>query len=136
MLQNQKSHLRSGFSFIEITIVLVIMAALMGTVGRNALNFFTKGRTRATEATLKAVKSAVVEYKGDTGQYPETLTDLVNPSKRLPGYSGPYLQDVEDEPLDAWGAPLRYRKNDRGANPPFELYSEGDPDKDEANIYA
>jgi len=136
MVNVKKAHLQSGFNFLEMMVVLAIIVMILGFVGPKLANLLGRGRTTTTQNTLKVVGQAVQTYKMDVGRYPESLEELNNPPEGVQGYQGPYLDDkfTDQAPQDAWGEDLEYKKGERGDNPPFELYSEGDPDKDGERI--
>jgi general secretion pathway protein G len=80
----------SGFTLIELMVVLAIIALLVSVVAPSY-----GGRIKKTEETvlredLKIMREALDTYFADTGQYPDTLQDLV--SKR-------YLRNVPSDPV-------------------------------------
>lgn len=66
-----------GFTFIELLVVLALLALLASI----AMPMLTNSVTRAREATLKedlqVVRKAIDDYYGDRGEYPQTLAALV-----------------------------------------------------------
>lgn len=139
MISTHKS-LRPGFSIIELMIALVIIGLIMSFVGPQLMKALGSGRKTSTQNTLKVVKQGIKQYKATVGNYPEKLQDLVVKPEGASGWDGPYVGDEDsanpEVPKDGWGGDLVYKKNDRGVKPPFELYSEGDPDKEEDRIDA
>jgi general secretion pathway protein G len=133
----KNNDLQSGFSFLEMMVVLVIMGLLFGLIGRNASGLLGRGKSTTTQSTLKVVDEAIQEYSFDVGQYPNSLEELNHPKEGTQNYKGPYLNEKFEKKgiKDAWGQDLVYKKGERGANPPYELFSEGDPTKDE-KVYA
>jgi general secretion pathway protein G len=77
-----------------------------------------------TRMVLIAVRSALDKYEMDTGRYPESLDDLIQPKVPPKGWKGPYVRDPV--PRDLWGRPYVYRVTPKG----FELLSLG-PDGNE-----
>jgi len=69
-------HKRSGFTLIELMVVLTIVALLL-TV---ALPRYLSSVDRAREATLKqslaVVRDAIDKFHGDQGRYPNDLAEL------------------------------------------------------------
>lgn len=130
--------LQPGFNFIELLISITIIAIFIGLVGPRFMSLLGKGKKAATESTLKTIAAGISEYKIDVGTYPNTLQDLVRKPENVSNWQGPYVGKEDAEtvsvPLDAWGQEINYKLNDRGAKPPFELYSLGDPDKEDARI--
>lgn len=136
----QTKTLQPGFNFIELLISITIIALFIGVVGPRLMSLLGKGQKTATESTLKGIASAITEYKMDVGSYPNTLEDLVKKPENVSNWQGPYLAkgesgaEIESIPLDPWSQPIQYKLNDRGVKPPFELYSLGDPEKEDARI--
>ena len=67
----------TGFSLIEIMVVLFIMGLLFSMIGPRIAKVMKDGSTTATQATLNAVKTAILEYQMEIGNYPKTLQHLV-----------------------------------------------------------
>lgn len=136
MINVKRNHLQSGFSFLEMMVVLVIIGIILGFVGPRMVSLLGRGRATATKNTLKVVGEAVQAYKYDVGKYPDTLDELNNPPEGVRGYQGPYLDDrlAGDGMRDGWNEMITYEKKEKGSKPPFELYSEGDPDKEDDRI--
>ena len=129
----------SQFSLIELMISLVIILAIIGMIAPSFARIMGKGNQAATQNALKVAKQAVTEYNADTHQWPTTLADLEKKPEGVSGWSGPYLSDTKwkgGEIEDAWGQPIQYKKNEKGVKPPYQLYSNGDPDKEEDRIDA
>lgn len=131
---------KPGFSFIEMMVALLIMGIMMTLVGPRVMGLLTRGKSTATTNTLKIVKQAIKQYKMEVGTYPSNLEDLVKKPENITGWHGPYVGDEDkanaEVPLDGWNQPLVYKRNAAGTTPPFELYSEGDPDKEDDKIEA
>jgi len=132
--------LKPGYSFIELMFGILIMAVLAGFVVPKMMSLLGKSKKRSTENTLKIVKAHIQEYKATVGTYPQTLKDLIVKPEGANGWDGPYVGDEDsanpEVPKDAWNGDLVYKLKERGAKPPFELYSLGDPDKEDDRIDA
>ena len=109
--KNQKPH-RSGFTLVEVMIVLFILVMMMGISvvvfqGQRVL-----AQKRTALASVKMLDSAVERYNGDIGRSPSTeqgLAALVQcPSDVSEGkWGGPYIKDNATS-LDPWGNPYQY----------------------------
>lgn len=128
-------HLQSGMSFIEVMIVLMIMGLFMAVVVPNAMKWLGRGRETTTKVSLNALQNAVEEYQMDVGQYPEDLESLINNTNGAENWHGPYLQKKK-LPRDGWNQEFVYKVNPKGSQPPFELYSYGDPKQEDGKLYA
>ncbi|MBP6870278.1 type II secretion system protein GspG [Candidatus Babeliales bacterium] len=130
--------MQKGFSVIELMISLAIIMLIMSMVAPGLLKILNKGDRAATQNTLKLVDNAILEYKSDVHQLPEKLEDLDKRPEGVTGWNGSYLPDKMQgkEVLDNWGEPIIYKKLARGSAKPYELYSMGDPTKEEDRIDA
>ena len=128
MKTEQKTHRRaSGFSLVEILVVLVIMGLLISVVAPTVLNRADDARIQKVYADFKAIETALKIYRLDNYVYPTTeqgLIALVEPSTLDPEprnfKEGGYLAEV---PLDPWGRPYLYLSP--GENGEVDLYSLG-----------
>lgn len=132
--------LRPGFSFLELMVALAIIGIIAGFVGPRLFRALGTGYKAKTENVLKLVKQGVKEYKMHSGKYPEKLQDLVVKPEGASGWDGPYVGDEDsanpEVSKDGWGNDLNYKLNPPGSKPPFELYSDGDPEKEDNRIDA
>jgi general secretion pathway protein G len=132
--------LQPGFSFIEMMIVLVIMGILMTMVGPRVMGLLGKGKKASTQSALKVVNQAIKQYKFDVGRLPDRLDDLIKKPENASGWDGPYAGDEDsanpEVQKDGWDQELVYVKKAPGTTPAYELYSNGDPEKEDDRIYA
>ncbi|MFK7829223.1 MAG: type II secretion system major pseudopilin GspG [Congregibacter sp.] len=118
---------QSGFSLVEILVVLVIMGLLISIVAPTVLNQADGARVKKVQADFKAIQTALKIYRLDNFLYPSSeqgLEALVSPSQIEPQprnfKQGGYLSDV---PLDPWGRPYLYLSpGERGE---IDIYSLG-----------
>ncbi len=123
-----RSHKRagdSGFTLIEVMVVVVILALLAGIATRMVIGRVAEARRTKVAVDLKEIAGALRLYKLDNGVYPSTeqgLDALVAPPKVgiLPRRWNPdgYLEKV---PLDPWGNPYLYLSDGRS----YQLMSLG-----------
>jgi len=121
----KKRNSKSGFTLIEVLLVVAILGILAGVV---VVNFSGQGkgaRIKATRASIAAVCTAIDMYEVDTGRYPSSLQNLVT-SDGSPNWNGPYLRG--GIPTDAWGTPLTYTTGDGS----YKIMSAG-PDTNAGN---
>lgn len=122
---NKAFNARSGFTLVEMLIVLAIMGIVIA-VGTPAYLSYKRGaQKRATAATIRNVKIALEQFREDAGDYPTSLRDLVKKptDEKAEGWDGPYLSS-KDEPKDGFGNKFHYAVTP-GAENPYELYSYG-----------
>jgi general secretion pathway protein G len=117
---------KSGFTLIEILVVVVILAILAAVVVPNVIHKIGEGRISAAISDISSFKTALQLYSVDTGQFPtqdQGLNALVqNPG--VPGWTKTYLQDTEKIQLDPWGNQYVY-KNPSEHGQDYDIISAG-----------
>jgi general secretion pathway protein G len=68
---------RSGFTLIEILVVLAILAALLSVATPRYFGSVDRSRETVLKQNLFQIREALDKYYADTGKYPATLDDLV-----------------------------------------------------------
>lgn len=93
----------SGFTMIELLVVVVILGILVGTIGVRLLQRPGQARRTRSKADIKNIESALQMFKLDTGRYPnsgEGIQALRTAPAGVKNYQkGGYLTK---EPLDPW----------------------------------
>ncbi len=101
---------QSGFTLIEIMVVIVILAILAGLVVPNIVGQGDKARVKTTEIKLSSVAGALKQYRVDNARYPTTgqgLDALINPPADVKNYpEGGYIDG--GYPTDGWDNELQY----------------------------
>ncbi|MDD5454299.1 MAG: type II secretion system major pseudopilin GspG [Candidatus Ratteibacteria bacterium] len=104
----------TGFTFIEIMVVVVIIGLLIAIVSPNLMNRVEEARKTQTKTQIRNLEQALKLFKLDNGFYPSTeqgLQALVEKPTigRIPATypEGGYLEKGK-VPLDAWGNPFIY----------------------------
>ena len=118
---------QSGFSLIEILVVLVIMGLLISVVAPMVLNRADEARIQKVYADFKSIETALKIYRLDNYNYPTTeqgLQALIKPSSLSPlprnFKEGGYLAEI---PMDPWGRPYLYLSP--GENSQVDIYTLG-----------
>jgi len=93
----------TGFTLIELMIVLVILGLLATTIMPRILNRPEQARRTKAKIEIRNIESALALFKTDTGRFPTTSEGLrvlvTNPG--IKGYDpDAYLDKV---PTDPWG---------------------------------
>jgi len=124
---SKPANTQSGFSLVEILVVLVIMGLLISVVAPTVLNRADDARIQKVYADFKSIETALKIYRLDNYVYPSTeqsLDALVTPSTLDPEprnfKTGGYLGEV---PRDPWGRPYLYLSP--GENGEIDIYSLG-----------
>lgn len=120
-----KSHVRAGFTLIEIMLAITIIGLLTTVFYKGFTGYIARSKVATTKQMLRTIQSNIDTYNLDTGHYPETLKDLmVKPATGdMSNWNGPYLPG-KDAPKDAWGKPIMYSATPDGEHE-YELYSYG-----------
>ena len=100
-----------GMTLIEIMVVLVILGLIAGAIGYNVFQSLKDAQVKTATLDLKGLSNSVDLYHVDTGQWPDSLQQL------LPKY-------VKEIRKDPWGKDYAYVRSGDG----YEIYSYG-PDK-------
>jgi general secretion pathway protein G len=117
-------HRQSGFTLLELLVVMVIIGLLAGYVGPKYFAQIGKSEIKATRAQLDSLEKALDQYRLDTGHYPSTeqgLTALTVKPDNDARWDGPYLK--KSVPDDPWGHPYQYKSP--GEHGEYDLYSLG-----------
>jgi general secretion pathway protein G len=115
----------AGFSFIEIMIVMSIIALLMALVGPKFMKGREKAETQTAVAQIEMLGTALDTFRLDVGRYPTTQEGLAALNARPPAadrWDGPYLKKAV--PPDPWGRAFFYKSPGDGGRP-YDLYTYG-----------
>jgi|TARA_B110000263_G_scaffold242440_1_gene247913 general secretion pathway protein G len=115
----------SGFSMIELMVVMVIMGLIAGLVGPRLFGRAEIAKVQTAETQIEMMKSAVNLFYLDVGRLPTTvegLEALVREPSDVDFWRGPYLDN--EVPMDPWQNPYRYESTRSGISD-FSLYAYG-----------
>src|SRR6266404_1334756 len=96
----------SGFTLIEMMVVMVIIGLLVALVGPNLIGQGEKAKVKAARAQIEMLGTSLDTFRLDVGRYPTTQEGLAVLRQRPFGtdrWDGPYLK--KDVPADPWGRP-------------------------------
>ena len=125
-MKYSKKH-QSGFTLIEIMVVMVILGLLVAVVAPNILGRGEEARIGVAKTQIRNISNALDLYKLDNFNYPSTeqgLEALVtqpsgSPEAKNWNKNG-YLPSV---PVDPWKTEYQYVSP--GSQGPYDLYSFG-----------
>ena len=120
-----------GFSLLELTLVVAMIAVLMAVAVISFPGILGRTKVRATLASMNTIKTAINAYYGSYSSNPTTLAALQSGTN-------PFLERnmiLED----GWKQPFIYAPTGQGDHP-FELMSKGPDQKfqtaDDINIWS
>jgi len=97
----------SGFTLIEIMVVIAIIGLLLTVVAPNVWNKMREANVKVTKAKMTQLSQYIEDYRRHYSKVPDSLEELRQPSDRNNGE--PYL-DNDDQLHDAWGNAFQYKK--------------------------
>ena len=118
------SRASSGFTLLELLVVIVIIGLLAGFVAPRYFSQVAKSEVQVAKAQIDAFEKALDQYRLDTRRYPSSelgLAALIERPTNEPQWNGPYLRKAV--PLDPWGRPYIYRTP--GSKGDYDLVSYG-----------
>ena len=115
----------SGFTLIELMLVVIIIGALVAMVMPRLAGRGEQARVAAAKADIQAnIATALKLYELDNGNFPSTaegLNALLAKPSSTGNWNGPYL---EKRPVDPWGKEYKYKyPGEHGRD--YDLYSQG-----------
>jgi general secretion pathway protein G len=122
------ARIQSGFTLLEMIVVLVIIGLIMGLVGPRLFGQADKAKVQTAGTQIKMLGGGLQTMRLDLGRFPtaeEGLGALVTAPaepRAAKSWAGPYIND--DVPNDPWGNPYHYSPSPSGSQP-YSLYSLG-----------
>lgn len=122
---------RSGFTLIEIMLVVIIIGVLVAMVVPNITGRSEQARMTAAQTDIEANLSTALDlYFMDNSRYPTTEQGLAMLVERpssdvdLPKWKGPYLKKKR-VPRDPWGRDYVYKSPGEQNKDTYDLSSLG-----------
>jgi general secretion pathway protein G len=110
-VKNVNNRSRSGFTLIELMLVLVILATLSAIVVPKLTGHSKRAKITAAQTQISELSVALDAFEIDVGRYPTTVEGLralvERPASEADGWQQPYLS--KNVPLDPWGNEYIYR---------------------------
>lgn len=111
---------QSGFSLIEIILVVVLIGGIVAFAATRILGGGDRAKANLARAQVQTLAEKVQQFEMDTGTLPGSLQELVS-APNAPGWLGPYAKEAELK--DPWNRPFEYRMPGDGRA--FDLVSLG-----------
>ncbi|WP_410209187.1 type II secretion system major pseudopilin GspG [Aquirhabdus sp.] len=122
---------QSGFTLIEVMVVIVILGILGGLVVPKLFGQLSSSKVKVTKITLSNTAGALKSFYLDNNRFPTTqegLDALVHKPANVKVWREPYIEGGK-VPQDAWDNDLQYLAPGNDGNP-YDLYSFGADGKD------
>lgn len=129
---NSSLRRRSGFTLLEMVIVLGIIAMILGGAIFAMRGIGNAAKLRQVESDFKSFESALSMYKLNAGSFPTTQQGLKALKEKPSSTPVPrrWVQVMSKLPPDPWGAEYGYRFPGKKRASEFEMFSKG-PDGQE-----
>ena len=112
---------QSGFSLIEIILVVVLIGGIVAFAASRILGGGDRARYNLAKSQVQTLAEKVQQFENDTGTLPGSLDGLVTDPGNTAGWLGPYAKAAELK--DPWNHAFEYRVP--GDGKPFDLMSYG-----------
>ncbi|TWU46011.1 Type II secretion system protein G precursor [Novipirellula aureliae] len=112
-MNRKRRNRRSGFTLLELMIVLIILVGLIAMVGPRLLGSQQKADIRTAEVQIGNLASALKMYVVDMKVFPatedglEALLQAPDDERLARKWAGPYI-DGTKLPIDPWGNEFQY----------------------------
>jgi general secretion pathway protein G len=117
----------SGFTLLEILVVITIIGLLIGLVAPAVLRQLGNARVSVAKQSIERLSTVLDLYNLDMGSYPTTEQGLAALVKKPPGatnWNGSYIKG-DAVPLDPWSHPYVYRRPSERQGHDYDLCSNG-----------
>ena len=128
-----RHNLRSGFSLIEIMVVVAIIGTLIAIVAINVGGAKDTADITATRARMSTIHTQLEIYRLDNHKFPSSGDGLKILTQAPANRSQSYLDEKDIN--DAWGNPIQYTNPGKNGKP-YDLVSlgpDGSPGGDKEN---
>ncbi|MBX7123900.1 MAG: type II secretion system major pseudopilin GspG [Opitutaceae bacterium] len=121
----------SGFTLMEILVVLAIIGLLVGLTVTKFTNILEGNEKKIAGMFVKSSLSGpLMQYRMALGEYPSTAEGIqaliTAPANKGERWAGPYIEAKDGKvPLDPWGEPYQYRYPGTKNKGSYDLWSMG-----------
>lgn len=122
------AHRQSGFSLVELMVVVFIMGLLATLIIVNVAPVGDRSRISKARSDIASLESALEQYSLDLYNYPSASAGLAALSAPPPGIDaalyrqGGYIRRVQ---MDPWGNPYQYQIPGARSGGRYDLFSLG-----------
>ena len=97
---------QSGFSLIEIILVVVLIGGIVAFAATRILGGGDRAKVNLAKAQVQTMAEKIQQFDMDTGNLPGSLDELVTAPGNATGWLGPYAKSAELK--DPWNHPFEY----------------------------
>jgi general secretion pathway protein G len=129
-MKQHNTRKQTGFTLLELLVVLGIIAMLAGLVGPQVMKHMVEAKVKAAKVQIEDLAQTLDMYKLDVGSYPTSeqgLDALIESPDGAQRWNGPYLRKAK-VPLDPWNNEYKYTSP--GEHGKFDITSMGADGKD------
>ncbi len=112
---------QSGFTLVELLLVLVILALIAAVILPSIIGQAEGAKVKAAGTQISRISMAVETFYLDTGNTPDALEHLVKEPGAVAGWNGPYIRSSLLK--DPWSREYQFRNP--GEHGDFDVYSFG-----------
>ena len=126
MRTSRTTRRRTGFTLLEIMVVVIILGILAATIIPQFIGATQEAKVGAAKAHVAELESALERYYVHMDRYPsqeEGISVLEKaPANEVSKWRGPYIKQLRNDP---WGHPYQYRRGGPHHPNSFDLWSRG-----------
>lgn len=113
---------QSGFTLLELLVVLMIIALLAGFVGPKVFSNVDQAKEKTALRQMRSLSDALSQYRLDTGSWPSEIQGLKSLTEKpinVQNWNGPYLS--QQVPVDPWGNAYQWHNPTREKEGIYEV---------------
>ena len=107
-MKTYKKSRQTGFTLIEMMVVVAVIGLLIAMVGPRVFNQVAKAEKTRVQQDIRVIENALKFYRLDNFRYPsqaQGIEALVTAPSDASNWNGPYMDSV---PKDPWDRPYLY----------------------------